>query len=1006
MKGFTVYRSSAGSGKTYTLVKTYLTLLFSINNDYGFKQILGITFTNKAADEMKNRVFEALEAITKEGVNNSLAIEISKENNFKLNEIVHRAENIFYKILHNYADFNLMTIDKFTNQVIRAFANELGLSSSYEVILEEIDFLEQAVSDFVDQAASDSFHLDLIQNLIDESIRQGAQNDIEKQLKKLNKIIFDSDLEQHSLLDEKELLKLRNHVVSEIKNCENQIKIFCNDGNALILQNSIEISWQSYGRLNKVFDAFNQFQKLNIQELEKWDSWLENDQWFKKSLNSNQLNIITALKPEIESVVSKIIDFAKKWLKLIEVHKFITPFSMVQALINTIEIKKKNNNSILISDFNFLVSDIIKQEPAGFIFERIGSRYQYILVDEFQDTSSMQWENLVPLIHESISNGGKNLIVGDAKQAIYRWRKGNVKQFLDLPYLGDSYLKSNYELLLRSANNSMVLDDNWRSSKNFVEFNKWLFNKVANSTGSQNVIDAYKDVSQNFKRDFDGDVNVILKPKEGFDLNNYLKLNIDSVLSIGYQYKDIAILVRSKNDGLKTINSLQEIDIPFISEDSIFLSSSVSYKLMFYGISYFEFNRTKDFKLLLHFLSIYYKNQKNDFEEIKTTLSNLNFDEYHQLFDFQKLHYCSNILKLGSDDPYVEKFLDTGLEKIKDDFLNIGETLDYFIEKAEKIVIETASINAIQLTTIHKSKGLEFPIVIVPFGTWPNRNNSNPPYIWLEDIQLPSKILKNYIGEMSKKSLFSLGKSNVFEKEENASVLDNLNLFYVAFTRAADKLFVAMDDSKNQSSVADLMVSSIKDHELYDAEKNEIKIISSAPNKNINNIPIQAGISLKPIFPIYVNQKTQNLLSKVESSGVGSVFHEAMSRVYSNFDAAFLYLDEMLVKLNISKKIHNECIDLIQKVQNDKSLDFIFNDNESIYNEREIINIHGELLRIDRVIFKKNKVYIIDYKTNSVEKQEHINQVSNYISSFKSIGFDEVFGYLLYVPELILKEVI
>ncbi|MFL2585922.1 MAG: 3'-5' exonuclease [Parvicellaceae bacterium] len=271
-------------------------------------------------------------------------------------------------------------------------------------------------------------------------------------------------------------------------------------------------------------------------------------------------------------------------------------------------------------------------------------------------------------------------------------------------------------------------------------------------------------------------------------------------------------------------------------------------------------------------------------------------------------------------------------------------------------------MNAIQLTTIHKSKGLEFPIVIVPFGTWPNRNNSNPPYIWLEDIQLPSKILKNYIGEMSKKSLFSLGKSNVFEKEENASVLDNLNLFYVAFTRAADKLFVAMDDSKNQSSVADLMVSSIKDHELYDAEKNELKIISYAPNKNKNNIPIQAGISLKPIPTLYANQKTQNLLSKVESSGLGSVFHEAMSRVYSNFDAAYLYLDEMLVKLNISKKIHNECIDLIQKVQNDKSLDFIFNDNESIYNEREIINIHGELLRIDRVIFKKIRFTLLIIK--------------------------------------------
>ena len=155
MKGFTVYRSSAGSGKTYTLVKTYLTLLFSINSDYGFKQILGITFTNKAADEMKGRVFDALDAIAEEGVDNSLAKEIAKENNFDLNQIVQRAKSIFYKILHNYADFNLMTIDKFTNQVIRAFSNELGLSSSYEVILEEIDFLEQTVSDFVDQAAND-----------------------------------------------------------------------------------------------------------------------------------------------------------------------------------------------------------------------------------------------------------------------------------------------------------------------------------------------------------------------------------------------------------------------------------------------------------------------------------------------------------------------------------------------------------------------------------------------------------------------------------------------------------------------------------------------------------------------------------------------------------------------------------------------------------------------------------------------------------------------------------
>ena len=167
MKEFLVYRSSAGSGKTYTLVKTYLALLFKNPNDYGFKQILAITFTNKAADEMKNRVFEALERITKEGVSNDLAIQIATENNFLIEEICSRSESIYQKILHNYGDFSLMTIDKFTNQVIGAFSKELGLSNQYDVILEEQEFLEETISEYVDDASKNTFQFKLIQDMID-----------------------------------------------------------------------------------------------------------------------------------------------------------------------------------------------------------------------------------------------------------------------------------------------------------------------------------------------------------------------------------------------------------------------------------------------------------------------------------------------------------------------------------------------------------------------------------------------------------------------------------------------------------------------------------------------------------------------------------------------------------------------------------------------------------------------------------------------------------------------
>ena len=163
----------------------------------------------------------------------------------------------------------------------------------------------------------------------------------------------------------------------------------------------------------------DQFSNLSYKDIEKWNSWLEKDQWFKKSLNKSELATVNIIYDSIISQIKTIVKQVCNRLKLIEVHKFLVPFSMVQTLIERINVEKSALNSILISDFNDLVSDIIKNEPAGFIFEKIGSKYQYILIDEFQDTSTLQWNNLIPLVHESLSVGGQNLIVGDAKQAIY-----------------------------------------------------------------------------------------------------------------------------------------------------------------------------------------------------------------------------------------------------------------------------------------------------------------------------------------------------------------------------------------------------------------------------------------------------------------------------------------------------------------------------------------------------------------------------------------------------------
>ena len=196
-----------------------------------------------------------------------------------------------------------------------------------------------------------------------------------------------------------------------------------------------------------------------------------------------------------DSIIKKIKTIIKETffrLKLIEVHKFLVPFSMVQGLIERINNEKSAQNSILISDFNDLVSDIIKNEPAGFIFEKIGSKYKYILIDEFQDTSTLQWNNLIPLVHESLSVGGQNLVVGDAKQAIYRWRNGNVGQFINLPKIHDTSLKNNYESLFNNSFIEKELDNNWRSSVNIVEFNNWFFTQIVKIRYSKYSKSIYK----------------------------------------------------------------------------------------------------------------------------------------------------------------------------------------------------------------------------------------------------------------------------------------------------------------------------------------------------------------------------------------------------------------------------------------------------------------------------------------------------------------------------------
>lgn len=1015
MQKLLVYRSSAGSGKTYTLVKTYLSLLFKIKSSFGFKQILAITFTNKAAEEMKKRVLSALDEISTEGKKNKLAIEISKEYNFDIAQVVERSKVITQKILHNYKDFNLMTIDKFTNKVIRSFSKELGISNNYNIILEENEFLEDVISKYIDEVSKNKNQLDILEKMIEESIELGVNNNIERQLNKLKRIIFKSNSQFINPMNVEEIANLRSFVNKGLNNSEKKLKDACRLGQEILLDHQIPDEWFPYGRVKTVFNSIDKFSNLSYKDIEKWNSWLEKDQWFKKSLSKSELATVNIIYDSIITQIKTIIKETSFRLKLIEVHKFLVPFSMVQSLIERINIEKSAQNSILISDFNDLVSDIIKNEPAGFIFEKIGSKYQYILIDEFQDTSTLQWNNLIPLVHESLSVGGQNLVVGDAKQAIYRWRNGNVGQFINLPKIHDISLKNNYESLFNNSFIEKELDNNWRSAVNIVEFNNWFFTQIVKELDIPSIQKAYTNLKQDCQRDFKGLVRIDISEKSEFDLDLFLKSNIVNAIDSGYSFKDISILVRSKKDALKIINSLlvsrvivngESLDIPFVSEDSLFLNTSLAYKILVSAFNYFEFREERDLLILNHFLENYFSTENSTLKVVMTNIKAFDFEYYSNFFDFEKLSFVLNILHLNPNDPFVDFFMNLSNNLILKENFSMVQLLDYFEQKASNLSVESAPKNAIQIITIHKSKGLEFPVVIVPYTNWGSKSNVDIPYTWVENVNLEDRNIDLYIGEMSNRSLSHLDKKLVYEIEEKEVLLDTLNLYYVAFTRAIDQLYVSFENSEKKANLSNLLALTIKDHLSYNEESNQLLI--SNQKQKVSELDSQVESVSKPYNLIFYNDDNyyNNIHSYINFSSrenFGTFFHNVISKVYSNFSDGFDYLDSLSTQPNLDKSYIDRTKTILNELQKNKSLSFIYDSNQIIYNEREFRSSDNEILRLDRLIIKDNHAIIIDYKTSKGEND--INQVSNYLSNVKLCGFNKVSAFLLYVSNQELVEV-
>ena len=1033
---FKVFNASAGSGKTFNLVKSYLKLLFKTENIFGFRNILAMTFTNKAVGEMKERILKKLKDFSEETVLdgndamfNALCLELSLQPEY----VNKKAKTLLSTIMHNYAAFDISTIDGFNHRLIRTFAYDLKLPINFEVELDTEALLNEAVDSLIAKAGTDK---KLTKILIDFAIEKAdddkswdISNDLNKIAKKLtneNDIPHIKEALKDKTLDDFESLK--TSLIKQIKSTENQI---------IDNAKSILTTFENNGLTKADFSRgtlFNHFEKASLLQTNglynnQLESNIEENKVYTTKLDANKKDIIDSLLPEIGLTYKTIKAAVYNLTFLKAIYKNVTPLSVLNAINTELQLIKDNENKLLISEFNTLISNQLKDQPTPFIYERIGEKFRHYFIDEFQDTSEMQWNNLIPLIENSLTaenlkgEKGSTMIVGDAKQAIYRWRGGKAEQFIDLTEDKNPF----------PVNKKLIeLEENYRSHKNIVNFNNSFFKYISNTSfRNEHYANLYKKANQNPTIKEEGYVSfqfLDLKESEDDKETLYAKETYNTLkkcLDNGYDLKDICVLVRKKKEGIAVANYLSENDIKIMSSETMLIDNSESVQLINNILRLLVNPNNFEVRInVLHYLaSTFNVEDKHTFfnQNLK-----LNIDTFFGSFKQFGIDFNTTVIAqlslydsvediarqfnlLQTSDAFVQFYLDLVLEFSQKHITGISGFLDYYDNKKDSLsIVSPNNQNAVQIMTIHKSKGLEFPVVIFPFADLDIYREIDPQEWFPIDKTLFNGFSKTLINFNSDVENFGEIGQNIYNKHKAEQELDNINLLYVALTRPIEQLHVISktDNNLNElNSYSKLFQSYLQTEQLW----SDNQTFYEFGNSKREIIPVEKSLetsSNKNI--ISVNKKEHNIKIITKSGYLwdtnqqhaiekGNIIHDIMSKIYTKDDIDFainLALDNGLINDDQVESITKNINDIV----NQKYLKEFFTDQYTIYNERDILTRTGQMIRPDRLAIKDNQATIIDYKTG-LPNPKYEQQLEIYATHLKEMGYQISNKILVFINE-------
>ena len=1039
---FSIYDASAGSGKTYSLVKEYLKIILTARKNDVYRNILAITFTNKAVHEMKSRIVGSLSEFAKDEPSQKAADlmqDLSGDTSLSVIQIKTKSQQIIKHIIHNYAAFDISTIDKFTHKVIRAFAHDLNLPMTFEVTLDTDNLLIEAVDAIIAQAGEDETLTKLLIDFTMEKTDDDKSWDISREILETGKLVLNenhrSEINNFSDKSIADFVEIKKKLKDSCKVLEKDNAEFAQAALTLIENNGIDLKSFSRGTFP------NHLISIRDEKFNPKNKTFKSAEDIAINKTAKDRALIENLIPELISVLDTIYknfekrDFYKAFLKN------ITPLSLLNTVSNELAKIQEEQNVLSITEFNSLIHREIQNQPAPFIYERLGERYRHFFIDEFQDTSEMQWQNLIPLIDNALAgqddygDKGTLMIVGDPKQSIYRWRGGKAEQFIDLSK--DSNPFSNPDKKLEH------LDKNYRSYSQVIDFNNEFFKMLSGEFSHPDYKDLYENHSHQKTNDkVGGYVNISFIPsiEESTDEDDALDktelyvlatLNtIQKVLSKGFEYKDIVILTRKRDQGVTIANYLTEQNIPLLSSETLMIQNATEVRLIIHLLKYLKNNADLEAKAhFLHYIADHIQDQlavhdfiaegmehKNemDFENWLTSFDiSLSFQNIRKksLYEAVEIVISKFLSPQGvkGGGAYVQYFLDIVLERDVRNQAGIADFLNFWDKNSSKFSIPSPEgNNAVRIMTIHKSKGLEFPVVIIPFA---EEDYSKKPKdkLWLNTTGMDVGLPKVLIDNSSAVEGFGQEAKAVFDLKKQEELLDNINVLYVALTRAEEQLYVISNmnlTSKGEvkpGNMSTFFINYLDTKMGFDAQQFEYEFGNqsklSGPTKHIDTSKKIEAVS-ETLNPknIKIAQREALMWGTLQQESIeyGNVVHEILSFVKTKDD----------VELAVDKAIENGLINMIQKelvyhtildIVNHKELEVCFAAGNTVLNEQTIIQKEGNTIKPDRMVIKANKeVFLLDYKTG-VHNAKYQKQLDSYQQAIELMGYKVVKKALIYI---------